>query len=364
MEASQDVKVEQLIKWLQDRDILISLYSIRQCPAFLQSLTSSKEVEQLGSHLILSSFLMFLKSNNGFCGPDNWNPYLNSLPECYSVPFFLNAQTVNILPRYLKALVEAQIVLVTKNFQLLKTKFMSSQPPLDNFSWAWFTVNTRGVFYDYKKADPKCDNLALVPFLDLFNHSCDVTVKAGFIPDTDCYEIVTETGIDAGSQAFINYGPHGNVKLFVEYGFVIADNPNDCIPITLEELQEHLGYTLVQDEKIELARRNGFHHNMSIHRDGCTWGLLACLQILTMKTGNVHQWQRLVYETDLESDCKLLQTLRLFMDTLETEITQCKSGLIGTKNGGRSEVVLLSLLDEHLRLLKQSGRALANNIEK
>jgi hypothetical protein len=60
------------------------------------------------------------------------------------------------------------------------------------FEWAWFTVNTRAV---YLAADPREsqssknswgsdkwqaeDSLALAPFLDLLNHSGDVTVQAG-----------------------------------------------------------------------------------------------------------------------------------------------------------------------------------------
>jgi hypothetical protein len=57
----------------------------------------------------------------------------------------------------------------------------------NRFEWAWFTVNTRAV---YLAADPRdrdhrfgqqsaADSLALVPFLDLLNHSGSVAVQAG-----------------------------------------------------------------------------------------------------------------------------------------------------------------------------------------
>ena len=37
-------------------------------------------------------------------------------------------------------------------------------------------------------------------------------------------------------QVFIHYGAHSNTSLLVEYGFVIPGNPDDGIPLTLDQL--------------------------------------------------------------------------------------------------------------------------------
>ena len=37
-------------------------------------------------------------------------------------------------------------------------------------------------------------------------------------------------------QVFIHYGAHSNTSLLVEYGFIIPANPDDGIPLTLEQL--------------------------------------------------------------------------------------------------------------------------------
>ena len=37
-------------------------------------------------------------------------------------------------------------------------------------------------------------------------------------------------------QVFIHYGAHSNISLLVEYGFIIPDNPDDGICLTLEQL--------------------------------------------------------------------------------------------------------------------------------
>ncbi len=53
------------------------------------------------------------------------------------------------------------------------------------FAWAWFTVNTRAVYLSVDPRDPGGqqqsaeDSLALAPYLDLLNHSANVTVQAG-----------------------------------------------------------------------------------------------------------------------------------------------------------------------------------------
>lgn len=359
LKAIRRIEPETKLISIPVEKIMITLFSVRKCHPFLKALRPSINIEQVGSHLLLSSYLVFLKANQGFCGQDDWTPYLKSLPEVYTVPFFLNSKTMKALPSYLRVAIKAQEVIVGKNFRVFQN-FFDWNTSVDIFAWAWFTVNTRGVFFDYKEADPESDNLALVPFLDLFNHSPDVKVQAGFVPETNCYEIHTETGIDPESQAFINYGPHGNVKLFVEYGFVIPNNPQDCIPITLEELQAHLnlGYHLNQDQRMELLNQNGFHHNMSIHREGCTWNIFACLQILTLESGQLHQWEQYVLETDLESDSDLLDKLKQLLVGLEAEIKHCRSELHHAKNVTSSESVLRSLLDEHLEVIKESIQAL------
>ena len=63
-------------------------------------------------------------------------------------------------------------------FQLIDTQFekfvkvQHENVSKEKFAWAWFTVNTRGVYFPDQH-----DNLALAPFLDMFNHSAHVQVQ-------------------------------------------------------------------------------------------------------------------------------------------------------------------------------------------
>ena len=53
-------------------------------------------------------------------------------------------------------------------------------------------------------------------------------------------------------------------KLYVEYGFSLAENPEDSVPVELAD---------VAGENVEAARESGLAENMSISALGPTWNL-------------------------------------------------------------------------------------------
>lgn len=60
-------------------------------------------------------------------------------------------------------------------------------------------------------------------------------VNAGYDPVSNCYRIKTLDSYHAYDQVFIHYGPHDNVNLLLEYGFVIPSNPHDAVSFELGE---------------------------------------------------------------------------------------------------------------------------------
>ena len=102
---------------------------------------------------LLSLWLLHEKSLGD---TSKFGPYLDSLPTHYTNPYFCSAKEKLCLPQSLSEKVTQQEDVVIKNYQQLLglTKQLSwvLTPSMVEFSWAWFTVNTRAVYLD---SDPR-----------------------------------------------------------------------------------------------------------------------------------------------------------------------------------------------------------------
>ena len=78
-----------------------------------------------------------------------WKIYLETLPQSYDVPYFDCPQDLLIyLPRHLKVSIEEQFRLIDTQFrELVKVLQEEKIVSKKRFAWAWFTVNTRGVYF-------------------------------------------------------------------------------------------------------------------------------------------------------------------------------------------------------------------------
>ena len=127
--------------------------------------------------------------------------------------------------------------------------------------------------------------MALAPYLDLFNHSPDVAVSAGIglnraVGRAGDYQIVTRTPVRKYQQVFINYGPHDNVNLYLNYGFVPDVNVQDSFPLTLPQLLATNQKVDNVDRKVGLLKDNGLDKNMNISREGgVSWNTHACIKV-------------------------------------------------------------------------------------
>lgn len=76
----------------------------------------------------------------------------------------------------------------------------------------------------------------MVPFACHVNHSpWPHCVRYGRInPSTCTLDYPAFRPCPKGAQTFISYGPVPNLKLLSYYGFALAENPHDQVPLTLE----------------------------------------------------------------------------------------------------------------------------------
>lgn len=207
-----------------------------------------------------------------------WNPYLKSLPRNFTIPFFVQSG----LPEFLEKLVNEQKEIINYCFEFVKNLIeneiclhcntpLTIHFSLSDFIWAWFVVTSRSVFYEHSDTYFHQDNLALAPFLDLFNHSESADIEA-YVDEYENYIIKTYKPTKKYDQIFINYGQLTNIKLCLNYGFILNNNPHDSISFTMEEiLQLDNTIFLSESKKAFIFSHNFICQNLFITSEGLSY---------------------------------------------------------------------------------------------
>ena len=133
----------------------------------------------------LAALCVFLVCERCRGSSSPWHPYLLTLPYTYTVPVYWPSDLVERLPVAIKQHVLDQRKTVHKLYNKCQKIFndvgqfcdelKDNDISIQDFIWAWGTVNTRCVYW-LQKPDPDLepdgeDHYALVPFLDMLNHS-------------------------------------------------------------------------------------------------------------------------------------------------------------------------------------------------
>ena len=236
------------------------------------------EDKHLSAAELLSFYLLFCKTNQSN------TIYLSTLPRQFSVGVLCSNEESAHLPEYLQHFITFHQDYVQAKFQkmaLIWKDLFNRELDFDLFKWAWFCVNSRAVFYQDRSNKtsnmPAEESMALAPFLDLLNHSQSAQIEAKFNPSSNCYEIKTLKKISKFQQVFINYGPHSNEKLFLEYGFIITSNVNSFVKFSLESILDLLALPspspkklrfinllLIKNQQLFVCTREGFGYDTEI----------------------------------------------------------------------------------------------------
>ncbi|XP_039293720.1 SET domain-containing protein 4 [Nilaparvata lugens] len=253
---------------------------------------------------VISAFLMWQKHEGEKAF---WCSYITSLPSSSSSPVNLHEEELQLLPEFLARPIRAakENILdlhldlinslddsdVCDNCNVPFTEIFS----LDNFMWAWSMVNSRAVYISPERHSEHLINLsdentlAMAPYLDMFNHSCNAKVQAYIDAKDDSYQIRTCNSYLKNQQVFINYGSHSNLKLFLEYGFIIPNNHNDGIPISYDNIISGVTkyfpcfkmYSDVLNKRYKFLKSHEMLNNLNVHADGLSWNTKVAIYILT-----------------------------------------------------------------------------------
>jgi len=299
-----DILVRIPFKLLVTKEVAVSFIKNSNCFRNHSDLCKNLTTLEL---LVIFLLLNKKQETNNLSSVCYWKPYLDTLPNSYEVPYFCTDDEIKSFPSYLKIPTLEQKTKVMKSFRKI-TLLVKNAPNRftfnsDDFAWSWFTVNTRAVYFKNLSTEKPSaqvydvnlsgdhENLALAPFLDMFNHSSMASVEAGLNLrlgiSKNCYEIITNNKYQKYDQVFISYGPHGNLRLYVEYGFTEENNLNDFVPITIDEIRKiillHCDLTSENqliEKAFKIVQRNKLHENLRIEFAGPTWNIAASFFIL------------------------------------------------------------------------------------
>lgn len=284
-------------------------------------------------------------------------PYIASLPRHYTTPYFCLSAELEVMPAWLRGPVELQREAVAAERAAAAAR--GARTSLQEWAWAWASVNTRAVYLPDQ-------GLALAPFLDLLNHSGDVAVETGLdlvAGELPGYQLVTKTGVTRHRQAFINYGPHDNTVLVLEYGFLLPDNPQHCYRLQLPDLVLFLTSSLTSpallDTKLDIIRTAKLDTRLSVTGEGLSWSAKTGLRILTMSSSQLQTWHTVFQDSeDCDKDPALLRLYSEFVLYLIRNLRETLSAMTRLASDcSESFVVCLDLVRSYACLLEQAAAA-------
>lgn len=366
------------LKHIENNEVLIQLpfRMLITTNTLLQSnirfLFLNNTTDSFSPQCMLATFLVY-ETHLGV--NSKWYLYLKTLPQSFTNPDFCSNKEKRILPSFiLDSLHQAHRL--ESNFSLL----MKAVKHLDinnknrcshcnlhlqrlitfkKYKWAYYVVNTRSVYIDIKLLREKNtfnikqpNNLALAPFLDLFNHDINTTVKVSTITDDNqnqFYQIVTLKPFDKESQVFINYGAHNNLKLYIDYGFFIPCNPLDEIHFDILEIQRCFD---IPKNKLDFITFNNFHQNMSFTRDGLNYNATVTLFILGTKLEKNH-WKMKIYSKTFDPyEFYFINKLGIsILNMKKMEYIHILNNMRNLKSKSQSFSIAIGLVDEHINIL-------------
>lgn len=165
-------------------------------------------------------------------GASEWAPFVQAMPplENLNNTFLWSDRELALLHESsLADVTRQQQCVVAAEYNALRP-LMEARPELFNgvplseleFRHGYALVCSRAWGADLLKVP-----LAMIPFVDFFNHSTESTLKVFHDDDLGLLCVNADRDYNVGEQVFISYGNQSNAALALSHGFTVAENPHD-----------------------------------------------------------------------------------------------------------------------------------------
>jgi hypothetical protein len=227
---------------------LSSPIGMRLQEAFVgHDLTNKMQYPHALEIICMAAFMVYEKQNED----SFWLPFLESLPLDYNLPVCWPLECIE------KLLVGTALETLTrKRLEWLRavcekinndapTFFQCNKLALKDLIWAYCSITSRAFPKSSKQKSSveetgqdwiTISEICLYPVLDMLNHKRNFKIE--WIMSDQGVSFVSRENIPMNTEVFNNYGPKGNENLLSNYGFVIEDNSEDYVKVTLGTKQD------------------------------------------------------------------------------------------------------------------------------
>ncbi|KAL2226180.1 ribulose-1,5 bisphosphate carboxylase/oxygenase large subunit N-methyltransferase, chloroplastic [Sesamum indicum] len=208
---------------------------------------------------------LFLLSEKFKGEESKWKYYIDVLPEStnstiyWSEEELLEIQGTQLLSTTLgvKEFVQNEFLKVEEEVILPNKQLFPFPLTLDDFFWAFGILRSRAF------SRLRNQNLVVIPFADLINHSAKVTTEdhahevrgpAGLFSWDYLFQLRSPLSLKAGEQVFIQYDiKKSNADMALDYGFIESNSDRDAFTLTLEISESDEFFA----DKLDIAESNG-----------------------------------------------------------------------------------------------------------
>ncbi|KAJ6319405.1 hypothetical protein OIU78_014928 [Salix suchowensis] len=260
---------EALQKWLSDSGLPPQKMAIQKVEVGERGLVALKNIRK-GEMLLFVPPSLVIDADSEWSCPEaakqvlrnhqRWSNYISALPrQPYSLLYWTRAELDTYLEasRIRERAIE-RITNVTGTYNDLRLRIFSKHPHLfpeevfnmESFKWSF------GILFSRLVRLPSMDGrVALVPWADMLNHSCEVETFLDYDKSSKGVVFTTDRPYQPGEQVFISYGRKSNGELLLSYGFVPREgtNPSDSVELSLSLKKSDKCYK----EKLEALKKHG-----------------------------------------------------------------------------------------------------------
>lgn len=224
--AKQKLKRKEVLIFIP-KELIITLEMAKEAPVG-DKIKRAKLTLLSPKHSFLSTYLLQEIHN-----PDSkWKPFLDMLPKSTNnFPIFFTEEEMEWLRGSpFQEQVRGRIKDVARDYTTIVNAVPEfARHSLKDFSHARMLISSRifGITVDGAFTD------ALVPLADMFNFQRHQQTSWSYKEESRGFVVNANESVCRGDELYESYGNKCNSRFFLNYGFVLADNTHNEVPVTV-----------------------------------------------------------------------------------------------------------------------------------